>query len=89
MPKINLDVEVNTESMLGRIAEAKAHLQAAERILNSIHWWESKDTISAKETAASDCESDTTANPKSCISGITIMLHGDADTAADGKITEQ
>lgn len=32
-----------------------------------------------KKTAAPDCQSDTAEKKKSCISGITITLHGDKD----------
>lgn len=62
MPRIYLDVEVNTDSLLGKIAEVKAHLSAAEDILSSIHWWNAEKTVSAKETAAPESESDAAAD---------------------------
>ena len=61
MPKIYLNVEVNTESLLGRIAEAKEHLSAAEDILRDTHWWDAEKTISAKEATAPEGESDAAA----------------------------
>ena len=78
MPRIYLNVEVNAESILDKIARMRDHLNAAEELLREIRLLDS-DVFKSTEAAAPESESDAAAKSKSRLSGITIDLHGNGD----------
>lgn len=60
MSKIYLNVEVNSESILDKIARMRDHLNAAEELLREIRLWDS-DVLKSTEAAAPESEPDAAA----------------------------